>query len=102
MGFGAFAIKYKADADFRKWFEPVEGGVDMLVEARSKGNYIATYRLRRLQHLLVDLILLLDADYATQGPYKQLKVDAAHECKCDKCPGVKLREVAPPSKLPEP
>jgi len=34
-----------------------------------------------------------------------LKVDAAHECKCDNCPGNTVTEaptVSPISKLPEP
>jgi len=102
MGFGAFAIKYAAEPDFKKWFEPIEAGVHSLVEAQARRNFVANYRLRRLQHLLIDLVLLLDPEYATSGPNKQLKVDAALECKCDKCPGEKLKEVVAPSKLPEP
>jgi hypothetical protein len=105
MGFAAFAHKYNNDPEFKKWFQPVETGIALLVDARSRGNSVATNRLRRLQHLLIDLVLLLDQDRVTSGQNKQLKVDAAHECRCDKCPGVTVAEshsVSPISKLPEP
>lgn len=88
MGFGAFANKYHTESEFRKWFEPIERGIKTLANERSDTESVATYRLRRLQHLLVDLVLLLDSDRMTTGQYKQLKVDAAHDCRCDKCPGV--------------
>jgi len=88
MGFAAFAHKYKNDPEFKKWFQPIEMGFALVVDARARGNTVATYRLRRLQHLLVDLVLLLDEGRVASGQHKQLKVDAAHECRCDKCPGV--------------
>jgi len=105
MGFAAFAEKYRTEPEFKKWFQPIEKGILLLVEARVHGNLVATNRLRRLQHLLIDLVLLLDQDRITSGQNKQLKVDAAHECKCEKCPGVivaKPPSVSPLSKLPEP
>jgi len=105
MGFAAFANKYHDDPKFKKWFQPIETGIALLVDARARSNPVATYRLRRLQHLLIDLVLLLDPDRASSGQYKQLKVDAAHECKCEKCPGVIVagsHSVSPTSKLPEP
>jgi hypothetical protein len=105
MGFAAFAVKYNSDPDFKKWFHPIEMGITLLVEASAQGNSVANYRLRRLQHLLVDLVLLLDEDRIASGQNKQLKVDAAHSCRCDKCPGVIVTEspsVSPISKLPEP
>ena len=105
MGFAAFAHKYKNDSEFKKWFQPIETGIALLVNARAHGNSVAANRLRRLQHLLIDLVLLLDQDRVASGQNKQLKVDAAHECKCDKCPGAVIAEshsVSPVSKLPEP
>jgi hypothetical protein len=88
MGFAAFAHKYHNDNEFQKWFRPIETGLAMLVDARAKRNPVATYRLRRLQHLLVDLVLLLDKDRVASTIYKQSKVDAAaYECRCFECPG---------------
>jgi hypothetical protein len=105
MGFAAFAHKYDTDSEFKTWFKPLETGIAMLVEARTRGDSVANYRLRRLQHLLIDLVLLLDQDRVASGQYTQLKVDAAHDCRCNQCPGVSVVEtitVSPTSKLPEP
>lgn len=106
IGFAGFTAKYNSDADFKKWFQPVEKGIGLLVEARLRGHAVATNRLRRLQHLLIDLVLLLDTDHLMLGQNKQLKVDSAHECRCDNCPGatVDIQSTSPTSKtkLPEP
>lgn len=105
IGFAAFSVRYNSDAAFKKWFEPIDSGITTLVEARAKGNRRANYRLRRLQHLLVDLILLLDKDGVATEKHKQTKVDPANGCICNNCPGVKSTEVeivSPISKLPEP
>jgi hypothetical protein len=110
MGFAAFAEKYKTEARFKKWFQPIESGIGRLVESRTNGNRVATFRLRRLQHLLIDLVLLLDPERLAPKPGrpKTWKVDAAHECKCVNCPGMLVSEkvtqvsVPPDSKLPEP
>ncbi|QSZ32439.1 hypothetical protein DSL72_002013 [Monilinia vaccinii-corymbosi] len=89
MGFAAFSNKYHNDPEFKKWFLPIEKGVTLLVDARRRQDSVATFRLRRLQHLLIDLFLLLDSHRVTRGPSPQLKVDAAaYECKCENCPGV--------------
>jgi hypothetical protein len=60
-------------------------------------------RLRRLQHLLVDLILHLNGHGSGSSP-KQLKTDAAPHCICDGCPGTAavFQIVSPTTKLPEP
>ena len=102
MGFAAFAHKYHNDEEFRKWFRPVEVSITTLVGAQKSESKLATFRLRRLQHLFIDLILLLDQDRVATAlhQYKRMKVDAAHECRCDNCPGVE--EPRTVSKLPEP
>ncbi|KAB8298655.1 hypothetical protein EYC80_000833 [Monilinia laxa] len=100
MGFAAFSLKYNNDPQFKKWFLPIERGVNLLVDARRRQDPVATFRLRRLQHLLIDLVLLLDVHRATSDPNKKMKVDAAaYECKCDNCPGV-LVSHHPTEKLP--
>lgn len=102
MGFAAFTQKYHNEPDFKKWFQPIETGITFLVDAMAHGNSMANYRLRRLQHLLIDLVLLLDQDRVASGQNKQLKVDAANECRCNNCPGAVVTETKPTSKLPEP
>lgn len=105
MGFAAFAKRYHSDDEFKKWFRPIEKGITMLIDARTDNDALATYRLRRLQHLLIDLVLLLDQDQVATSQNRQLKVDAAHECSCEKCPGIAMVEevaISPTTKLPEP
>ena len=58
MGFAAFAHKYDNDAEFKKWFQPIDTGIDLLAAAGKRGDTVANHRLRRLQHLLIDLVLL--------------------------------------------
>lgn len=100
MGFAAFSSKYHHDPEFKKWFQPIERGIALLAIARKSGNTAANYRLRRLQHLLMDLVLLLGPDRVEAGQNKQVKVAAAPECKCDKCPGIVVAK--PPSSPPTP
>ncbi|KAF4627081.1 hypothetical protein G7Y89_g11080 [Cudoniella acicularis] len=105
MGFAAFSQKYHNDLEFHKWFQPIEKGIVLLVDAGARGDAVANHRLRRLQHLLIDLVLLLDQERVALGQNKQLKVDAAHECRCYSCPGavvVEAHVVSQASKLPEP
>jgi len=103
MGFAAFAAKYHKEPDFKKWFQPIEKGIDQLVEAQTENNPVASYRLRRLQHLLVDLILHLGDHIIKSAGNKQLKVDfhGVTDCRCNNCPGAVTTQPAQPgSKLP--
>ncbi|CAG8978295.1 hypothetical protein HYALB_00010294 [Hymenoscyphus albidus] len=89
MGFAAFAHRYNTEPEFKHWFHSIEDGISMLVDARAKQNRIATYRLRRVQHLLIDLVNLLDPVRLQSSANKQHKVDPAHECLCSGCPSRK-------------
>ncbi|KAE8445222.1 hypothetical protein EG329_013594 [Mollisiaceae sp. DMI_Dod_QoI] len=86
IGYSTFVKKYHDDAEFRAWFTPIERSLEALIEARARHDPISTYRLRRLQHRLIDLITLLDADGHGEGRDRRDKVDAAVECKCIGCP----------------
>ncbi|KAE9362689.1 hypothetical protein N431DRAFT_433678 [Stipitochalara longipes BDJ] len=103
MGFSAFTEKYHNDPKFKKWFQPIESGITLLAEAVEHGNPAATYRLRRLQHLLVDFVIHLDQHIVSSS--RVMKVDTAPQCRCDNCPGIIAAEsqfVSPTAKLPEP
>ncbi|PQE21525.1 ccch zinc finger protein [Rutstroemia sp. NJR-2017a BVV2] len=89
IGFAAFTERYHKDPEFSKWFNPIKEGIDELVNARRKENHVITFRLRRLQHLLIDLVLLLDPHRVTIEKNAKVKVDpAADMCACNNCPGV--------------
>lgn len=104
MGFAAFSEKYQTDAtNFKKWFKPIEQGISRIVEAEKSHNPVATFRLRRLQHLLIDMVLLLGSDRIKSEGRVNLKVPAAHDCVCEGCPSklvVESRLEGPTSKLP--
>lgn len=104
MGFAAFSEKYQTDAtNFKKWFKPIEQGISRIVEAEKSHNTVATFRLRRLQHLLIDMVLLLGSDRIKSEGRVNLKVPAAHDCVCEGCPSklvVESRLEGPTSKLP--
>jgi hypothetical protein len=105
MGYAAFSHKYHQEPEFRKWFEPIDKGITLLVDGNKRGDALVSNRLRRLQHLLVDLVLLLDKDLISEDPDKKWKVDAARGCRCADCPvdlAVVSHPASKPEKLPEP
>ncbi|KAG9227966.1 hypothetical protein BJ875DRAFT_490493 [Amylocarpus encephaloides] len=103
MGFAAFTSKYNSDADFKMWFRSIERDIGYLAEASQRDDATANYRLRRLQHLLVDLVMLLDPDRFAAGPFKEKKVGSAHSCRCEGCRVTVGKPASDPStKLPGP
>jgi hypothetical protein len=87
IGFAAFRQKWREENAFREWFESLVEGLTTMAEAETKGSPtpIPDHRLRRLQHLLLQLMRILDP----QG----LRVNFGHnepcvkadECVCSKC-----------------
>lgn len=90
MGFAAFKVKYETDEHFKEWFREIEEGVLALQTARLNKNRQAPSKVRRLQHLLIDLVKLLDAEIIASTGFKKTKVDAAEGCKCGDCPQVQV------------
>jgi hypothetical protein len=90
MGYSAFNTKFKSEeVGFQEWFHPITDGIDGLVEARSQQGHLPANRLRRLQHLIIDLINILDPPRSGKGTTKRTKVRAAPSCDCLKCPSEK-------------
>lgn len=87
MGYAAFTKKCEEDQAFRGWFESIEEDIMLLDQARRNGNLDAPNKLRRLQHLLIDLVKLLNEDMITSAGYKEPKVHGAQNCRCRSCPG---------------
>jgi hypothetical protein len=85
IGYSTFYHKYQNEPDFRQWFIPIEKGIGWLVNAREQRDPVPTYRLRRLQHLLIDLIKILDEEAEGEGRTRRGYVDAAPACRCDGC-----------------
>lgn len=87
MGFAQFTKKYEDDEDFRQWFKSIDEDVLLLDQALRENNPEAANKLRRLQHLLIDLVSLLDKGIITSAGYAQPKVHGAQDCRCIDCPG---------------
>jgi hypothetical protein len=83
IGYSTFSHKYQNEPDFRLWFIPIEKSIGWL--ARERRDPVPTYRLRRLQHLLIDLIKILDEEAEGEGRKRRGYVDAAPACQCDGC-----------------
>lgn len=90
LGYAAFTEKYHSEPNFKKWFQPIEKGIGLLIEANAQSNAVPTYRLRRLQHLLVDFVLLLNHQLAKSMPGAQIKMDSATGCRCQGCPSAPI------------
>lgn len=85
IGYSTFSLEYKNKPEFRQWFIPAERGIQDLVHAGKRRDRVPTYRLRRLQHLLLDLITILDEDGVGDGRTRRGYVDAATGCDCNGC-----------------
>ncbi|ETS83407.1 hypothetical protein PFICI_05283 [Pestalotiopsis fici W106-1] len=83
---GAGAAHYDG---LRYWFKPITDGLSLLVEKGSDAP--EGYRLRRLQHLLVDLITVLDPQKTRIHSKSIRRCVAAPSCPCTECqkkPGI--------------
>lgn len=99
MGFAEFTRKWKVgekadtnesklldssdDEAFRGWFRYIERGIYEVARQRRDGNSTGLNRVRRLQHLLLELIDALDPDGASARESKS--VSAAPHCECTRC-----------------
>ena len=84
--YSTFVEKFKSeDVAFREWFDPIMEGITRLVEAQSGDGRLPANRLRRLQHLILDLVDILDPRRLGAGTMKRKRVSAAPSCECSGC-----------------
>lgn len=67
---------------FRKWFEPIEEGIRAI---GPRGQTRGDYRLRRLQHCLIDLVDALDTKSQRGDVKERGRVRPAPYCPCFAC-----------------
>jgi len=72
-------------AAFRVWFLTIEHGIYELDRQRQLGESTGLNRIRRLQHLLLELIDVLDPEGARVGAHESKRVGAAPGCACSQC-----------------
>lgn len=68
---------------FHGWFGYIERGIYQVETQRHHGDSTGFNRIRRLQHLLLELVEALDPDGARASESKP--VPAAHDCVCTRC-----------------
>jgi len=68
---------------FRGWFGYIERGIYQIVRQQQHGDSTGFNRIRRLQHLLLELVVILDPDGARARDSNP--VPAAHDCGCTPC-----------------
>jgi hypothetical protein len=68
---------------FRGWFGYIERGIYNIDRQRQHGDHTGLNRIRRLQHLLLELVDMLDPDEARARESKP--VSAVHDCPCTRC-----------------
>jgi hypothetical protein len=70
---------------FRAWFSNIEHGIYELDRQRQRGESTGLNRIRRLQHLLLELIDVLDPEGGRVGAHESQRVGAASGCACSQC-----------------
>ncbi|KAI9692202.1 MAG: hypothetical protein M1822_006432 [Bathelium mastoideum] len=82
------------DTPLHVWFRPLDAAIHYLVDRRYIHDDLNAHgaRFRNLQHLLRDLVLLLDPEAETRSEFK--RVDKGHGCKCSACDGQETRSGA--------
>lgn len=95
MGYATFHAKWAEDGEFRRWFHPLVDGVTKIAEAGNAGEaLVPDQRLRRLQHLLVDLILFLDPKGVRSEAKWTSRCRRAHTCDCSHCKSTRQYELS--------
>lgn len=83
-----------ASQEFRKWFRPLIEGVNKVSEARQANEAAALdQRMRMLQHLMLELMEVLDVGGAVIAGQGTSPCRAARMCPCTKCKARGLRMV---------
>jgi hypothetical protein len=76
---------YISSREFRRWFGPIVEDITKVAEAKNENpGRVPDQRLRRLQHLLFDLICILD-DKGLRSQSKWKPCHRAETCNCSKC-----------------
>lgn len=88
MGYSAFDRKWTEDEVFRGWFKPLVDGIHEMGDAHCSDRPIPDRRLRRLQHLLLQLIRQLDPKGQRVDASRHVPCRAAEDCVCSTCGAV--------------
>lgn len=98
IGYAAFKTKWSAEPSFEKWFEQIKPAIEKIGPARDPQVPRPDKRLRRLQHLLLELTHILDPKKVISGAARFKLCEGATGCNCRTCRSRKIQKTS--SKLP--
>lgn len=79
---------YILSGEFRQWFRSIVEDITKIAKAKVEGHAtVPDQRLRRLQHLLLDLIDILDKNHLRSEAKWTGPCHRAEECECSRCDG---------------
>jgi hypothetical protein len=85
--------------EFRNWFRPLIVGTNAIASQKlSRGENVQDQRMRRLQHLLLELMEILDLEQSGIGGENTGRCHRAVICSCIKCRGTKACPCGPKQK----
>jgi len=86
MGYATFHKKWEDDEVFRWWFRSLVDGVTEIANAKvAQADVVPDHRMRRLQHLLLDLIQKLDPHNLRSEAAWTKRCTPARICPCRSC-----------------
>ncbi|KAK7058550.1 hypothetical protein VNI00_002186 [Paramarasmius palmivorus] len=89
MGYATFCEQWRSHEHFRKWFEPIVDGMAILSTRPSIAQF---ERIARVQHLLVDLMAVLNPQ--KHNPDIICCTVALAQCTCKRCVGTQVAATA--------
>ncbi len=98
LGYAAFTKKMESES-FRHWFEPIIEGIVTLYEQRGRADG-TDHRLRNLQHLLIDLISILDIKQLRTANQSFGRCNKSPKCNCSECDPAQPTQQSPARSTP--
>ena len=92
LGWNHFKKKCDGDEQLQKYFIWMRKSITNVLDAQYKKTNVPDQRIRRLQHFLIDLIIILDPTGRAQADRPFEKCGSAKECDCASidCNGTEL------------
>ena len=84
IGFAKFSSQWEQDESFQAWFTPLASSITKMAEAYAYRQVVPDHRMRLLQHLLLELIEMLDPKHLLVDMSRAPPSRAAPNCKCSR------------------
>jgi hypothetical protein len=92
MSYAEFRHKWEHDTAFRHWFYSIESDMNAIAHAKRDQLQVPDQRLRRLHHLLIDLIKFLHINPVRWHEFRVEPCPRARHCECLGCEKLHARK----------